>query len=84
MRLPGSVRMKLPRKVSMYCPKCGKQLLIKWGRHGRFLSCSGFPDCRFSKAFPNYKDDLEEVKKLYSELGSYVILPLRLTELATK
>jgi len=39
---------------------------------------------RFSKAFPNYKDDLEEVKKLYSELGSYVILPLRLTELATK
>ncbi|MFZ5801099.1 MAG: type I DNA topoisomerase [Candidatus Omnitrophota bacterium] len=33
------------------CPKCGKQMMVKWGRHGRFLSCSGFPDCRFAEAF---------------------------------
>ena len=38
--------------VDEHCPKCQKQLLIKWGRHGRFLSCSGFPECRFSKSFP--------------------------------
>jgi DNA topoisomerase-1 len=37
--------------VDEHCPICRRQLLIKWGRHGRFLSCSGFPDCRFSKAF---------------------------------
>ncbi|MFH1655384.1 MAG: type I DNA topoisomerase [Candidatus Omnitrophota bacterium] len=38
--------------VDEVCPECGKQMVIKWGRRGRFLSCSGFPDCRFSKSFP--------------------------------
>jgi DNA topoisomerase-1 len=38
--------------VDEVCPECGKQLIIKWGRRGRFLSCSGFPACRFSKSFP--------------------------------
>jgi len=33
------------------CPKCGKKMVVKWGRHGRFLSCSGFPECRFAEAF---------------------------------
>ncbi len=28
------------------CPVCGKVMLIKYGPHGRFLACSGFPDCR--------------------------------------
>ncbi|MDP3143087.1 MAG: type I DNA topoisomerase [Candidatus Omnitrophota bacterium] len=34
-----------------YCPQCGKRMIVKWGRHGRFLSCSGFPACRFAEAF---------------------------------
>ncbi len=28
------------------CEQCGKPMLIKYGPHGRFLACSGFPDCR--------------------------------------
>ena len=28
------------------CPVCGRPMLIKYGPHGRFLACSGFPDCR--------------------------------------
>ncbi|MEW6008702.1 MAG: type I DNA topoisomerase [Candidatus Omnitrophota bacterium] len=32
------------------CPQCGKPMVIKWGRKGRFLSCSGFPNCKFSKS----------------------------------
>ncbi|MCX5681850.1 MAG: topoisomerase DNA-binding C4 zinc finger domain-containing protein [Candidatus Omnitrophica bacterium] len=34
------------------CPKCAKQLVIKWGRKGKFLSCSGFPECRHAESFP--------------------------------
>lgn len=30
------------------CPSCGKPLLIKYGRFGKFLACSGFPDCRYT------------------------------------
>jgi DNA topoisomerase-1 len=33
------------------CPRCGKSLVIKWGRKGKFLSCAAFPDCRYSEAF---------------------------------
>lgn len=32
------------------CPICGKPIVIKWGRNGRFMSCSGFPECRFAKS----------------------------------
>lgn len=28
------------------CDKCGKPMVIKWGRHGRFIACTGFPDCK--------------------------------------
>ena len=33
------------------CPDCGKPLAVKWGRRGRFLSCSGFPACRYAQPF---------------------------------
>jgi len=36
------------------CEKCGKPLVYKMGRFGRFLACSGFPDCRNTK--PIVKD----------------------------
>ncbi|MEW6101877.1 MAG: type I DNA topoisomerase [Candidatus Omnitrophota bacterium] len=32
------------------CEKCGKPMVIKWGRRGKFLSCSGFPQCKHSKS----------------------------------
>ena len=28
------------------CDKCGKPMIIRWGRFGRFMACSGFPDCK--------------------------------------
>jgi len=33
------------------CPQCGKPLLIRSGRFGRFISCSGYPECIFKKPF---------------------------------
>ena len=32
------------------CDKCGKPMVIKWGRRGRFMSCSGWPECRNAKS----------------------------------
>lgn len=31
------------------CEKCGADLVIRYGRYGRFLACSRFPDCNFTK-----------------------------------
>lgn len=33
------------------CPKCGEPLLVRSGRFGRFISCSGYPGCDFKKTF---------------------------------
>jgi DNA topoisomerase-1 len=31
------------------CPECGQPVLERWGRFGRFLACSGYPECRFTQ-----------------------------------
>lgn len=36
--------------TSEICEKCGRPMIIKWGRKGKFLSCSGFPECKNSKS----------------------------------
>jgi len=33
------------------CEKCGKPMVVKWGRNGQFLACSGYPDCKTTKPF---------------------------------
>ena len=33
------------------CEECGRPLLIKYGPHGKFQACSGFPECRFTKPY---------------------------------
>ena len=42
-------RIKVPDEVSdEICPVCGKNLVVKSGRFGRFLACPGFPECNFT------------------------------------
>ena len=35
------------------CDKCGKMMVIKWGRNGKFLACPGYPDCRNTRELPD-------------------------------
>lgn len=37
-------------KVDMKCEKCGKDMVIKYGRYGKFIGCSGFPECKNIKS----------------------------------
>lgn len=32
------------------CELCGRPMVIKWGRRGKFMSCSGFPECKHAKS----------------------------------
>src|SRR5579872_4471753 len=36
-------RMEEP--TDLVCDKCGKPMVIKWGRHGKFIACTGYPEC---------------------------------------
>ncbi|MCX7911870.1 MAG: type I DNA topoisomerase, partial [Dehalococcoidales bacterium] len=33
------------------CPECGKPLVVKTGRFGKFIACSGYPECRFARSY---------------------------------
>jgi DNA topoisomerase-1 len=44
------IRIKVPDELSEeICDLCGKQMVVKSGRFGRFLACPGFPECTFTK-----------------------------------
>jgi DNA topoisomerase-1 len=38
-----------PEPIGRACPECGKELVIRYGRFGKFISCSGFPECRYTE-----------------------------------
>lgn len=43
-------RIKIPDELSdEVCEKCGRQMVVKAGRFGRFLACPGYPECDFTK-----------------------------------
>ena len=31
------------------CPLCGRPLVIRWGRYGKFIACSGYPECKYTR-----------------------------------
>ena len=44
--------IKIEDEVSdVVCEMCGKQMVIKYGPHGKFLACPGFPECRNTKPY---------------------------------
>ena len=54
-------------KVGRQCPKCGHDLVIRWGRFGKFISCSNFPDCRFTEPW------LEKIGVVCPECGGEIV-----------
>jgi DNA topoisomerase I len=40
---------RLEEETDEICDKCGRKMVIKWGRYGRFLACSGYPECRHTR-----------------------------------
>lgn len=39
------------------CEKCGQPMVKRWGRHGRFMACTGFPKCKNTKPLPLEEND---------------------------
>ena len=37
------------------CPHCGKEMAVRWNRYGRFLACTGYPECRHTQSLDDEK-----------------------------
>ena len=45
-------KVKIEDEVTdVVCEQCGRHMVIKYGPHGRFLACPGFPECRNTKPY---------------------------------
>ena len=57
------IKSDLQEEAGMTCDICGKSMVIRWGRNGRFIACSGYPDCKNTKpleeeALPQTSDEI--------------------------
>jgi len=48
----GPLKGTPPRETGISCDKCGKPMVIKTGRYGEFISCTGYPACKNAKPVP--------------------------------
>ena len=48
-------KQKTDEETNEKCDKCDKPMVIKYGRFGRFMACSGFPDCKNTKTIKKDK-----------------------------
>ncbi len=44
-----------PELTDKTCPKCQKPLAIKFGKYGKFLACTGFPNCKYAESLEDNK-----------------------------
>lgn len=53
---------KQVEKLGENCPDCGKELLIREGRFGKFIACSGYPKCKYSRNLNETANETKEEK----------------------
>ncbi len=63
-----------PEMLKEKCPECAKPLMVRYGRFGKFIACSGFPECKYSRpleekdgGIANEKGKIETLKKAVAE-----------------
>lgn len=54
------------------CPDCGRKLVIKEGRYGRFKACSGYPDCEYKESL--VKKEVKPLDETCPECGSQMVM----------
>jgi DNA topoisomerase-1 len=58
-------RMEEP--TEFLCDKCGRPMVIKWGRHGKFIACTGYPECTSTRELQVEMPDGEQDAQEYCE-----------------
>jgi DNA topoisomerase-1 len=56
-RLP-EIKALMVKETSEKCPQCANPLVEKMGKFGKFLACSGFPSCRYTRPLENPDEEL--------------------------
>ncbi|HYL35040.1 MAG TPA: type I DNA topoisomerase [Bryobacteraceae bacterium] len=52
---------RMEKPTDLICDKCGKPMVIKWGRHGSFIACTGYPECTNTRELAVDLPDVDKV-----------------------
>ena len=66
--LASNIKKSLQEKTDEICELCGRPMVVKWGRNGRFMACSGYPDCRNTKPLAGDQEKHQHVVGVKCEL----------------
>jgi DNA topoisomerase-1 len=68
-----SIKKSLQQASDEVCEVCGKPMVVKWGRNGQFLACSGYPECKTTKPLP---EELEQTQtdEICDKCGSPMVI----------
>ena len=69
------IKKSLQETTDHTCDLCGKPMIIKWGRNGRFMACSGYPECRNTRPLVEDQEKHQHLAGMKCELcgGEMVI-----------
>jgi len=62
------VSLKLAKPLGRACPKCGEELLLRSGRFGNFIACSGFPKCKYTEQVDSEGNAVESKEQVSDEV----------------
>ena len=68
-----SIKQSLQKDSGEKCDTCGKPMLIKWGRNGQFLACSGYPECKTTRPLEAPPEPIETDEKC-DNCGSTMVI----------
>ncbi|MBI2619915.1 MAG: type I DNA topoisomerase [Ignavibacteriales bacterium] len=67
-KIAPTIKKSLQETTDEPCDVCGKPMIIKWGRNGRFMACTGYPSCKNTKPLPGDREKMEHVVGMTCEL----------------
>ena len=67
------LKQALQEESDIICEECGRKLVIKWGRNGRFLACPGYPECKNTKPLEEEQEQVE-TDEVCEECGSPMVV----------
>jgi DNA topoisomerase-1 len=70
--IKSDIKKELQEHTELNCDVCGKPMIIRWGRNGRFYACSGYPDCRNTK--PLEETEIKESTEICEKCSSQMLI----------
>jgi DNA topoisomerase I len=62
---------RMEKPTDLICDKCGKPMVIKWGKHGSFIACTGYPECTNTRELTVDLPDLDKADLTEQDAEEY-------------